>query len=279
MLYQDIAVQSFTLHCPQHVGARRQILGEMHMEKDGFACLNCGFRTTVYNKYGVEIDECEKCGAYWFDGGELQAILHQEGVDLDMAGLRSGLRLPNECRWCAKENPEGTLDCALCHRRLGHQCPRDGRGMLLSTSGNVTVDVCPSCMGVWFDGDEFEQLLHEKKRLASLLRMPTPQEENPKVSAYTRARRPKGMPDELDTPTGFPLCQICGETSGSMGDLNWDRGLLKCDDCLRKIVENVAEQERLERLRTRNEGRLQQTSSEQRPAWLQSISGFFARKR
>lgn len=38
------------------------------------------------------------------------------------------------------------------------RCPRDGSVLTLATEQNVTIDVCPTCGGVWLDKGELEQL-------------------------------------------------------------------------------------------------------------------------
>lgn len=59
--------------------------------------------------------------------------------------------------------PDGFGICADCSEKIGgarepkRLCPVDGREMEKAFIRNVVlVDRCPSCKGIWFDGDELE---------------------------------------------------------------------------------------------------------------------------
>lgn len=42
-------------------------------------------------------------------------------------------------------------------------CPKCGQKLATEKYGNVEVDVCPSCKGMWLDAQELEQILHNAK--------------------------------------------------------------------------------------------------------------------
>jgi len=171
---------------------------------------------------GIEYDECHACDAHWFDTGELKEILAQEGILFSEKALSLGLSVPNTCRWCETSHPDRLTRCPHCSRSLGHKCPRDGRSMLTSRFGDLEIDVCFQCHGLWFDGEEF-----------ALLKWSLGVEETPpKVNFEGKA------------------CQLCGEVRFS--ELKWGGGFLKCKPCLTRSVENEEDLERLERLRERN---------------------------
>ena len=40
------------------------------------------------------------------------------------------------------------------------KCPRDGSELEERALGELKIDVCPTCHGVWFDAGELEMVLH-----------------------------------------------------------------------------------------------------------------------
>ncbi len=84
-------------------------------------------------KFGpdVLIDVCPSCGGTWYDKGELAKVLddrtlHSRLVNFPAAGEESSV-----------------------------PCPRCGGDMVMRKEGEVEVDSCVSCTGVWLDlGEE-----------------------------------------------------------------------------------------------------------------------------
>ena len=85
----------------------------------------------------VEIDVCRKCGGTWYDRGEL-AIQIPDGHMRD--------RLTNF--------PEVGEESPMA-------CPRCGGLMRLRHEGEVEVDFCTECKGVWLDIGEDEVLKYK----------------------------------------------------------------------------------------------------------------------
>ena len=48
-------------------------------------------------------------------------------------------------------------------------CPKCGQKLAPENYGNVEVDVCPSCKGMWLDAQELEQIV-EKTKISSTFR-------------------------------------------------------------------------------------------------------------
>ncbi len=42
-------------------------------------------------------------------------------------------------------------------------CPKCGQKLATEKYGEVEVDVCPSCKGMWLDAQELEQIIHKTK--------------------------------------------------------------------------------------------------------------------
>jgi hypothetical protein len=84
----------------------------------------------------IELDRCPACRGIFFDPGELQAVLARKLVDR-VEGL-----------------PEILLDGTPRDRNAAH-CDLCGVSMLAKRApGEVRVDWCPSCKGVFLDSGE-----------------------------------------------------------------------------------------------------------------------------
>ena len=103
--------------------------------------MNCPRCTGVVLQRGkvrgteVEIDSCPYCHGYWFDEGELTAVL----------------------------GPRATLTNGIpAHAKDGQlECPRCARGVLswfCFPGTTVVVDGCRTCGGLWLDGGEGKAL-------------------------------------------------------------------------------------------------------------------------
>lgn len=82
-----------------------------------------------------EIDVCPKCSGVFFDKGEISKLTGERIVEKE---LWSGAK--------------GTTDVG---------CPRCGGEMAGRSLGNVVVDICRSCRGVWFDAGELQKAAYE----------------------------------------------------------------------------------------------------------------------
>lgn len=94
---------------------------------------------------GLEIDSCSQCRGLWFDGNELSALFPSTAL------VR---RVINEPGVPAPE-------VELCGTRL---CPRCEKQMRSAKAGDVTLDICPQCKGIWFDQGEVQRIVEEARR-------------------------------------------------------------------------------------------------------------------
>ena len=101
-------------------------------------CPRCeiGLKQEHVKQFGpdVLIDVCPSCGGTWYDKGELARLLedrslHTRLVDFPAAGEDSPIA-----------------------------CPRCDGKMVMRKEGEVEVDSCVSCTGVWLDHGEEEAL-------------------------------------------------------------------------------------------------------------------------
>lgn len=76
------------------------------------------------------VDECPSCNGTWFDRGEVSRATGDKEVERLIVKYAAG-------------------DSGLA-------CPRCGREMAVRPVGEVTLDVCRTCKGVWVDAAELE---------------------------------------------------------------------------------------------------------------------------
>lgn len=106
-------------------------------------CPHCGESMVLLDLHGVQIDYCTECGGTWLDAGELDMLLHLEGID----------------------NPE--LDQHILPSRSGskgkRRCPRCRKKMIIQFFDDekpVEIDTCPRGHGTWLDQGEMYQIIH-----------------------------------------------------------------------------------------------------------------------
>src|SRR2546422_6084690 len=99
--------------------------GSLHCPRDGSTAV---LKKDEGPRGSFVIDVCPTCGGAWFDRGEVSKVAGDREIErkiVEYAGGASDLR-----------------------------CPRCERQMVRRPVGDVTLDVCPQCKGVWFDAGE-----------------------------------------------------------------------------------------------------------------------------
>lgn len=81
----------------------------------------------------VVIDRCDRCAGAWFDKKELRRVAQDKEVEALAARVRQ-VRMPS-----------------------GFRCPRCGDECVQSFVGDVEVDTCVACHGVWLDRRELDE--------------------------------------------------------------------------------------------------------------------------
>lgn len=106
-------------------------------------CPHCWIKTmqAEIDVFGpnIIIDRCPECQGSWLDGGELQKML-------------KGRKLAD---YLTKDIGTKTRSKLVC--------PRCGGLMDIEKAGDVEVDVCVECRGVWLDDGELKELKKKAK--------------------------------------------------------------------------------------------------------------------
>lgn len=81
----------------------------------------------------VTLDRCASCSGTWFDHGELRRVAHDREVEALASRIRQ-VRVAS-----------------------GFACPRCAGECIQSFVGDVEVDTCVGCRGVWLDRRELDE--------------------------------------------------------------------------------------------------------------------------
>lgn len=114
----------------------------------------------------VEIDHCARCGGVWLEYGEVQRLRARPPAELWKVVARRSTEARPPCHGCRAPLPRGAERCPSCGRKNTIECPSCEREMLRETRGGITLDVCRSCKGAWFDHVELEAVWSMQAALA-----------------------------------------------------------------------------------------------------------------
>ena len=108
-------------------------------------CPVCDQAMVIVEYQEIELDYCTNCKGVWFDSGELELLLASAGHDDSQEYLNRVTGKPEAV------TTEKKRKCPICTKKMGKTYIDDG--------GEVLVDICPYEHGIWFDGQEVNQLL------------------------------------------------------------------------------------------------------------------------
>ena len=96
---------------------------------------------------GLEIDSCPECYGLWFDGEELKLIFQSPRLSQQILEEGAAERLMRPERDVGRI--DGSRLCPVCSEQE----------LFSSQMGNIQVDYCLGCHGIWFDKSELEQMV------------------------------------------------------------------------------------------------------------------------
>ena len=127
-------------------------------------CPLCNENMRVRVSQGIEVDHCARCGGLWLDKGEFDPLVaHRFGKDASEAVLEHQSRPPRRCRRCGMLNHIGLVNCERCGAAIALNCPHDQSPMRIVEFSGLEFDHCPSCKGIWIDGDETKALARQER--------------------------------------------------------------------------------------------------------------------
>lgn len=108
-------------------------------------CPACDRNLTSLNAGSIEVDVCKNgCGGVWFDSNEIKAF--DEPSEIDGEKILS-----------VERDPKITIESDK--KRVCPKCPAQPLvRQFFDTKGQVTIDQCWSCGGVWLDSGELKSI-------------------------------------------------------------------------------------------------------------------------
>lgn len=100
------------------------------------------------------LDHCARCGGVWFEAGEVQRLRRVDASELWKRIVRREGVHTSICHSCRAPLSRSDEKCGVCDWRVELDCPVCERPMKISAQGDMRLDFCPHCRGVWFDHDE-----------------------------------------------------------------------------------------------------------------------------
>jgi len=178
-------------------------------------CPACGQQLIKHNYCDIQLDYCPGCGGLWFDDGEMEStvaslIRNDQVEDADIELHKAITK--------SRQIDEPLRNCPKCRVELTK--------FNYAYDSNVILDRCPSCKGVWADGNEINLVascvkgnpkldkmgaaladFHEEKKIVHDMA-------KQKGAAFSRTRAYPGpifpIPIGIDNKTGKTPYILCG---------------------------------------------------------------------
>src|SRR4051812_26801485 len=115
----------------------------------------------------LTLDHCERCGGVWFERGEVTELASRSPTELwaQIAPRTDRPRPP--CHNCQTPLDRDAERCAVCGKSNEINCPVCDQKMGRRKIGDLTLDVCAHCRGVWFDHAELTAIWSASFRAAA----------------------------------------------------------------------------------------------------------------
>jgi Uncharacterized protein conserved in bacteria len=104
------------------------------------------------------LDHCTRCGGVWFEKGEAKQLTAYSPAELWKHIPPRAAVVKPPCHGCGTPLDRGAERCAVCDRKNEIACPKCDRRMERRAHGDLVLDICQRCKGVWFDHDELKDV-------------------------------------------------------------------------------------------------------------------------
>lgn len=99
---------------------------------------------------GFDYHECEACNGLWMRHRALRGLVHQYSPNSDIS-----IPLPDDAYLPFSDSKFDTNNIT--------RCPVDGAPYYEHSYGDVMIDLCPQCDGLWFDRGELDKIKEKLK--------------------------------------------------------------------------------------------------------------------
>jgi Zn-finger nucleic acid-binding protein len=108
------------------------------------ACKKVYMKPQVDPETQLEIDICPKCYGMWFDAEELSEFFHSQS-------LKEKFLIP--------ESAEPGQGNSYVITTISRSCPRCKEVLSEKLFGDVSLDICQKCNGLWLDDGELKRII------------------------------------------------------------------------------------------------------------------------
>ncbi len=122
------------------------MLANMHCPRDHVALVSDSLRE-------IPVDRCPRCNGIWFDGGEMERMVHYYRMKAEDANRG------------VADLPPSTDFVKLTPDPLTWKCPKDGSWLERVAYANdlgTAIEHCAMCQGWWFDRDDIDVPLNSR---------------------------------------------------------------------------------------------------------------------
>jgi Zn-finger nucleic acid-binding protein len=126
-------------------------------------CLGLPMQPLTWALEGRTLDGCDRCGGWWFDGGEtlMAAEVQRSGVAGSERLRQYQVRMvagPMNCHQCSSLMGRNLSHCPSCNWANVIDCPKCDLPMERQVHGSLVIDRCHQCHGLWLDRVELSLL-------------------------------------------------------------------------------------------------------------------------
>ncbi|MEM9805837.1 MAG: zf-TFIIB domain-containing protein [Cyanobacteria bacterium P01_D01_bin.56] len=99
----------------------------------------------------LTLDNCQRCGGVWFDKDEVKLSQQITSPKMQQRITQSPALSQSHCQQCNTLMDRNLKQCPACGWHNQISCPVCQQTLQRKQHNQLTLDVCHSCHGVWFD--------------------------------------------------------------------------------------------------------------------------------
>ncbi|MEM9485658.1 MAG: zf-TFIIB domain-containing protein [Cyanobacteria bacterium P01_F01_bin.116] len=157
----------------------------------------------------ITLDYCKRCGGVWFDKDEVKLSQQIRSSKVRQYIIQKPRQWMIHCHECNTPMDRNSENCGNCGWRNQINCPVCKKQLQRKQRNHLTLDVCHSCEGVWFDQTELTSLW-DQARPTNANDLPTDQEpEKQQLRANKNPSYSSGTYSEVNA-----IGEVVGHTIG-----------------------------------------------------------------
>ena len=106
----------------------------------------------------LTLDGCKRCGGVWFDKGEVQLSRQITSPKVRQRITHHTSHGQSYCQNCHIPMDRNLAECVACGWKNQIACPICAKALQRKQHKHLTLDICHSCNGIWFDQEELSAI-------------------------------------------------------------------------------------------------------------------------